>query len=476
MDLKNFKSKFEHEAVKIMRDLKIPGISVLITKDGKTLYQRSFGIVKKVDVKPATADTLYGVSSITKSVTCMGILQLHQEGKLNINDPVSKYIPFSLGLEDDPIRIHHLMSHSSGIPSLMTFYFSQMNQQLYKAKAPTFPMGNWDDFYFHINNAQSEVLRPPKTKYYYWNAGFSLLGQIIEKISGKKFEDYITENILKPLNMNRSTFFLKDLKDDQDVSRGYNTSVRNEEFERQERDLLTGPFIAGSGGLISSVKEITNYLLCNLNGGEFKGTRVLDETLTKEMWKEHNTNFARTYDEFCPNVSASYGYGWRIYDNFFGHRLITHGGQSGVSGGYIGFAPELNITYAQLQNVNWTPSHLMLTAFALLIGEDPEEVMPYYKRRKHYKSLCGKYEAYKKTISMEIIQKDSLLYLTSDNWFSKFTTPLIPRNDDPEVMDFYIMEDSGTMNVPFTKHSDGQITLDWERHLMHKVTTEKAEE
>ncbi len=476
MNLKLFKEKYEHEVVKVMRDEKIPGISVLITKDGEPIYQRAFGLREKGDVKPASLETLYGVSSITKSVTCMAILQLHEAGKLDINDPISKYIPVDLGLKDNPIKISHLMSHASGVPSLMTFYFSQMNQLLVKAKAPEFPLGNWDDFYFHVNDAKSTLRSPPNTKYYYWNGGFALLGQIIEKVSGESFEVYIEENILKPLEMNRSTFSLEDVKKDKDSSRGFNLAIKDKQIERTSTDLLSGPFIAGSGGLISSVQEITNYLQCNLNGGEFNGEKVLAENLVKEMWKPHNRNFPQNYIHYCPGVKPAYGYGWRIFENFFGYKLIYHGGMSGVSGGYIGFIPELNLTYAQLQNVHVTPVYLMLTAFALLLGKDPEEEMPYYKRKKHYRNLCGRYEAYKKTITCEIEQRGSVLFLINEDWSQKFVTPLIPMNNDPEVMDFYIITDYGSLRIPFTKHDDGNISFDWERHLMHKKTIELEED
>ncbi|MCK5409809.1 MAG: beta-lactamase family protein, partial [Candidatus Heimdallarchaeota archaeon] len=205
MDLSKFKERFEHESVKIMRDFNVPGMSILVTKDGETIYERSFGLRKRGDVKEATIDTLFGVSSITKSVTDFAILQLYEEGKLDLLDPISNHLPVEIGIKDQPIKIHDLMCHGSGVPSLMTFYMSQMNQQLYKPKSPLFPLGNWDDYYFHINDASSEVLSPPGTKYYYFNAGFTLLGQIVEKVSGIPFEQYIKEKILQPLNMKRST-------------------------------------------------------------------------------------------------------------------------------------------------------------------------------------------------------------------------------------------------------------------------------
>ncbi|MHA1198709.1 MAG: serine hydrolase [Candidatus Heimdallarchaeaceae archaeon] len=477
INVNNFKKNFEKEAVKVMRDFKVPGISVYITKDNNAIYERSFGLRESgKNVKAATKDTLYGVSSITKSITCFGILQLYEQEKLDINDPVSKYVPFELGFEENPILIKHLMSHSSGIPSLNTFYFSQKNQKLVRNNPPEFPMGNWDDFYFHVNDATSEVLSAPGTKYYYWNAGFSLLGKIIEKISGLKYEEYIEKNILTPLGMNRSTYSNKKAEEDGDASRGFNYGVANNEMFREQKDLLSGPFIAGSGGLISSVKEMTNYILCQVNGGEYKGVRILKEDLVKEMWQPHNKNIQAKYFHYYPDLDTTYGYGWKIYDNFFGYRLITHGGMSGVSGGWVGFIPELNLTYVQLQNVNWIPLHLMLKSFALLLGKNPDEEMPYFKKRKHMRLLSGRYESYKKATIIQIQNRNGLLYLTDENWVDKNVVPLIPGNDDPECMDYYVTTPYGKLDTPFTKHADGQITFEWERFILHKKTIELEED
>jgi CubicO group peptidase (beta-lactamase class C family) len=469
INIQEFKERFERESVKVMRDSKVPGMSIYITQDGEPIYARAFGLREKKDVKPATINTLWGVSSITKSITCMGILQLYEKGKLNIHDPISEYIPVKLCFKDQPITLHHLMCHGSGLPALHSFVFSQMNQELYKANVPDFPFGNWDDFYFHVNDAKGEVLSPPNTKYYYWNGGFALLSQIIAKVSDKSFEEYIKENILEPLEMHRSTFFAEEAAKDEDVSRGYNFTLKDNKLNRFPKDLLSGPFIAGSGGLISSVVEITNFLYSHLNGGEFKGKKLLNAGLIKEMRNSHNKNLKVKNNEYYIDAIETYGYGWKIYENYYGHTLITHQGVSGVTGGNVGFVPELNLTFAQLYNVSWLPTYLLHVAFALLLGHDPD-LLPYNKRKKHYIALCGRYEAYKKIITLKIIEKEGLLYLIDDNWQEKGVYPLIPKDNDPEVMDFYILQPSGSLEIPFTKHENGQITFDYERYLMHKKT------
>jgi CubicO group peptidase (beta-lactamase class C family) len=474
--LNEFKEKFDHEVVKQMRDFKVPGMSFLITKDGKTIYERAFGLREKVNVRPTTVDTLYGVSSITKSLTCMAILQLQEARKLDINDPISKHIPVEIGFKDKPILIHHLMSHSSGIPSTHDFVFSQMNQQLYTANVPDFPLGNWDDFYFHVNDAKSEVIFKPESKYYYWNGGFALLSQIVAKASGISFEDYVKDNILIPLEMNRSTFFREEAEKDEDVTKGFNYAFVDKKIKREPKNLLSGSFIAGSGGLISSVREITKYLQCFLNNGKYKKNTLLSDKLIKEMCKTHNTKPQRDSFNYYPGVKDTYGYGFHVLNNYHGYTVITHSGVSGVTGGQVAIVPELKLTFAQLYNVSWLPSLLMHTALVLLFGKNHKEEIPYYKRKKHYKTLCGRYESYKKITTVEIKEKNGLLYLHDKNWSGEFINPLIPKNNDAEVLDFYIVADDGVLNVPFTMHKNGNLTLEIDRYILHKKTHEAFEE
>lgn len=468
VDMKHFKEIFEHETVKVMRDHKVPGMSVMISKDNKTIYERAFGHRIKKEKKPATIDTLYGVSSITKSFTSMAILQLHEAKKLDINDPIKKYLPITIGHKDAPIRIRHLMSHASSIPNLHSFEFSQKAQELYKANIPNFPQGNWDDFYFHFNDAQSEILTPPDTKYYYNNGCFALLSQIIAKVNKKPFEEYVKENILETIGMTRSTFSNREAEKDDDVALGYNTQFVDEKLERYPKKLLSGPFIAGSGGLISSVRELTIYLQTYLNKGKINEKKILDPKLLELMYQPHNKNSKKDNSEYVGQAKQGYGYGWKIYENYYGYTLVTHIGISGVTGGNVAFIPELNITFAQLYNVSWLPTLLMHTALTLLLGLEPKEVIPAYKRKRHYKTLTGKYQAYKKIVTIEIKEEDGVLYLIDNNWYNKTKVPLIPKNDNPEVMNFYIINSSGPLNIPFTKHENGDITFEYERRLLHK--------
>jgi len=118
MTNKEMWEELEQKIANLMQKSKVPGLSLAIIKDQEVIYSKGFGSREINKNLPVTPDTLFGVGSCTKVFTCLAIMQLAEKGKLSINDPVKNHIPFKLGLDDKPILIRHLMSHTSGIPNL----------------------------------------------------------------------------------------------------------------------------------------------------------------------------------------------------------------------------------------------------------------------------------------------------------------------------------------------------------------------
>ncbi|MHA2249922.1 MAG: serine hydrolase domain-containing protein [Candidatus Kariarchaeaceae archaeon] len=466
-DINHFKKVYEREIVKLLREAKVPGLSVLISKDGETLYERNFGSREWEGSKPATSDTLYGIASMTKSMTSTAILMLHEQGKLNIHDPISKYLPVTINYQNTAITIHDLMCHGSGLPNLASYSTSLRNEDLTPFKMPNIPMGNWDDFYFYVNEAQDWLVSKPGEKFYYNNDGYTMLSQIIAKVSGMKYEDYMEKELLHPIGMTRSTFDREKLEKDDNVSKGYSTEFEKKELLRKPKPHLSGMFNSGAGGLNSSSREMTKYLQFHLNGGRHGDKQLLSADLIAEMQKPHNTNIqGESY--FLYEKKAAYGYGLSIIEDFHGVKVVTHGGASGVSGGLVAFIPELGITYTHLYNVGWLGGHIMYMALLALLGKDPED-LPYIKRRKHFRKLKGDYIAYKKNVEVKVIEKEGLLYI-EEEVLEKNTYPLIPvYPKDPHPTDFYLYYPYGLLLIQFHLQGDGSVSFDYERNLMKKV-------
>ena len=118
INLEDFKEKFEPRIQKEMTKNQLPGFSITLSKNNEIFYSQGFGARDIKQSMPFNPDTINGFGSCTKSMVSLAILILANEGKLNVNDPVSNYLSFKLGIEGYPITIHHLMTHSSGMPNL----------------------------------------------------------------------------------------------------------------------------------------------------------------------------------------------------------------------------------------------------------------------------------------------------------------------------------------------------------------------
>jgi hypothetical protein len=158
-----------------------------------------------------------------------------------------------------------------------------------------------------------------------------------------------------------------------------------------------------------------------------------------------------------------------VYKNYYGNTLITHQGYSGFSGGVMGIIPELRITYVQLYNVAWIPPYIAHTAFVSLMGKNPEEVMPFYIRRKLYTSLAGSYDSFKQIAKIKIENRGGMLYLIDKNWMDPWIFPLIPKDlSNPNSLNFYTITSTGTMDIYFVKLEDKSIICQYERRIFHK--------
>jgi len=464
-----FKEKFETMIATVMAQARIPGLSVAIVKQNQIIYARGFGSRNLKDNLPATPNTLYGIGSCTKSFTALAIMQLVEQGRISLQDPVNKYLSLKIGTADNPITIHHLLTHSSGIPNLglATSIIYKMNE-IYEDWTP---LSSFEDLMLHINGASKEVAAKPGEKYFYFNEGYTLLGEIIQKATKMKYEDYIKEKILKPLQMNRSTFLKEEFTKDSDAMTPY--------FIQTKKDTTTTPpvthpfhnFIYAPGGLISPVTELANYLIATINNGIFRDTKILEPSLLQEMQKIHieTKGWAKAH-AYGSYGKEGYGYGWGIYENFLGHKLVRHGGSTAVSSAYLAFVPDLKIGVAGAANVGAGPDPVLLGALASLMGKDPEKEMPFFEREKKLGKLTGLYQTYKGINKVSIVKKAGLLYLeTKENWMEA-SEPLIPETEKIENLKFYMVTPTGDkMPVEFTIDSTGKIDLYVERNRFHKV-------
>lgn len=307
----------------------LPGIAVGIVRHGRVVYARGFGVMKLGHPdEPITPRTLFHMASITKTFVATAVMQLWEQGRVDLDAPVVRYLPdFRI---DDPryrrITVREMLSHSSGMPDV----------EDYDWEHPRLDGGALDRYVRGLAGGHLRLLFDPGTGMAYSNMAYEVLGDLVAKVSGVTFEDYVQANILRPAGMTSSTLLLRDA-DPALLASGYMrprgggyASLRPVAAYPYNRE--HGP----SSDLMSSVDDMLRWALINLNLGELDGRRILKRSTYEELWKPAvEVEFCRAGDRSaCRKPGAWVGISWFI-ETKDGHPLISH------SGGDDGFMTDL---------------------------------------------------------------------------------------------------------------------------------------
>ncbi|MCE7733970.1 MAG: serine hydrolase [Candidatus Heimdallarchaeota archaeon] len=466
-DLSDFKDKLEPRITKKMTQNSLPGMAITLSQDGETVYSQGFGSRNLEKYLPYTPDTLNGFGSCTKSLTCLAIMMLASDDKLSVHDPVSNYIDFRLGTNDDPITIHHLMSHSSGIPNLGSAELTIGPSIPFELNFPSIPFAGKNDFYNMINQAGGEIFFNPGDHFHYFNSGYTMLQFIIENVSGMDYIDFIRKNILDPLEMKRSGFREGHVNTDANWSVPYTMLPNsNGKLVATVSRFPFSEFLLGPGGLISSTNEMMNYVNMMSSGGKFKDELIFDSKMLETMYEFHYAG--RMHPTLSSFGESGYGYGWGITRNFLGNDIILHGG--GITGGasLIGFLKDSNIGFTAIGNADGFPVMEVFSALTLLLGKDPEKELPFVIKQNHYARLCGEYKSYNGIYNYKVTNKGGVLHVETGP--PPTSIPIIPATDDNGPMEFYYITPFG-INMPITFRFDEKDKAHFivERNSLHKI-------
>jgi CubicO group peptidase (beta-lactamase class C family) len=435
----------------------LPGLSIAAVKNGEIIYSRGFCFRDLEYGLRATPETLYGVGSVTKSFTALSIMQLAENGKLSLEDDVIKHIPLELKPMGVPAKIWHLLCHASGVPALA--YAEALIRYLTGAGEKWIPIASHEDIITFMREANDWALAKPGEKWFYLNEGYVLLGYVIEKLSGMSYENYVKEKILKPLGMGRSFFRKDEVEADPNVAVPY-IITRDGEVKKSVH-----PYgVYADGGLISNVLDLAKSIIMYLNRGSYGGVTLLSKGSIEEMEKPRVSLPLQVFG------GESYGYGLMINPNFFGEKLVGHGGSVLVYTAYIGYIPEEKVGIALLANGSGYPlSQMGLYGLALMIGENPEN-LPFMKYEKTYDLLTGLYETYKGTMKAQVINRGGLLQLEIKDKYVDMIVALIPEKIEDSVKRFYAIQAGGKLPVEFI--ADGKkVELIYERYRLKKVSS-----
>jgi CubicO group peptidase (beta-lactamase class C family) len=283
----------------------LPGFAIGIVRNGKLIYAKGFGVAKLGGNTPVTSKSLFHMASVTKTFVATAILQLVENAKIDLDSPLIRYLPY-FRLNDERYRaitIRQMLSHTSGIPDTVSYNWDK----------PEYDAGALERTVRGI--ADQKLVFAPGEKFAYSNTGYEILGDVIAKVSGESFEDYVQHNILTPLGMKDSTLLVREaspeLLTSPHVLENYRVVV-SKIFPYNRAH-------APSGTLYSSIEDMSRWALANLNHGELNGKRILKQETAELMWRP-----------VADALGMKEGMSWFSTD-VQGHHLVLH------SGGDVGF-------------------------------------------------------------------------------------------------------------------------------------------
>jgi CubicO group peptidase (beta-lactamase class C family) len=284
-------SKLDAFTAVYMKAMNAPGMTQALTDKTATIRTASYGYAN-VDLKtPVTPDLLFQIGYITKSFTALIILQLHDEGKLDLHRPVLEYLPWlPVNTPYGPITAHHLLTHSSGLPDASNIFQS-------------------DPAARHVQGFA------PGAHFHYCNLGFAILGQIIEKLDGRPWYQCLQARILNPLSMTQTAAVIT-INSSARSATGYQPFFDDQVYPRQGRLVPRPPevFDNPAGSIAAPPGDMAIYLRVLLNGGH--------GIVSGDGFRSLTTPYIQA-TEFSP--TAYYGYGIAV-DVLDGHKILRHTG------------------------------------------------------------------------------------------------------------------------------------------------------
>ncbi len=291
-----------------------PGAAVLVMKGNRTVFEKCYGIADIETGARITPNTSFNIASVSKQFTAVAVLQLCEQGRISVDDKVTKYFPEFTDRIWDKIRIRHLLSHSSGIPDARDGYtreeriFADENRAL--------------EFLPKLNYLHFE----PGTQYEYMNPTFVLLGRLVERVTGEEFTEYVTKHIFAPAGMRRTVYF--DPKHQEripNLSHGYRSDKKGgwKEYDYGEETFFaTRP----DGGIYTSIREFAKWEKAQ------RTAKVLKKATLEDAQSPHTKVTGSRFSDYQNRENTWYGYGWFIEPQTAGSEKVVY--HTGDNGGY----------------------------------------------------------------------------------------------------------------------------------------------
>ena len=419
----------------------IPGMSMGIVYDQDLIWSRGFGFADVAKKRPATPGTIYSICSISKLVTSISIMQLWEQGKLRLDDPIKKYLPW-FNIQDKypdapEITIQGILTHSSGLPR-------EADYPYWTGPEHNFPTRKQ----IMERLSGQEELYPADTFYQYSNLGMLLLGEVVTAVSGRAYDEYVKQHILDPLKLNDTTPEIPENQKGKKLATGYSMKLRD--GKRREVPFYLVNSIAPAAGFASTVEDLAQFASWQFRLLEKGGKEVLAVNTLKKMHRVH---------WFDPNWKTTRGLGFSVSRQ--DEKIqVGHGGSCPGYKTQLSIRPKDKIAVIVMINAQGvSPSAYATEVFDIVAPEILEVINNPGKAKKHDPSLEKFVGRYDRPLGgeMHVFIKDGklvMMYLPSDNPSDSLTKLKHIKNnifrhvrDDGELAEAVIFETDPDGNV-----------------------------
>jgi len=434
---------------KSLKEWQVPGMAIAIVNADSIVFSKGYGYANIAKKTKVNANTLFAVASNSKAFTASSLAQLVEEKKLEWTDKVIDYIPYFKMYNDyvtNHFTIEDLLSHHSGLATfsgdLLWYATTKTPQEIIKAQ---------------------QYLKPKyefRTTFGYSNIAFLTAGEVLTKISGKSWQNYVTINFIKPLGMRRTLTSTSQLK--------YSKNVATPYYFKEGKNIalqwVNWDNIAPAGGIISSANDFAKWIQLNINKGTVNSKKYFSKASFNQLTTPHTNFKVRNNGEKIH--FKSYGLGWSLQD-YQGYKVVSH------SGGYDGmisksfYIPEKKIGAVILTNsINWLPSALTNKILDVLLtgktnGKDWSANYLNYKTKKDSlaKIKSNKNENLRNKLNPQTLPLKEYTGIFKDKMYGTVTVAL--KNNQ-----LYFTMDKTPIFYGILKHWNSSIfTFNFPKHL-----------
>jgi len=439
-DLEKTKKVLTGVITQTLADHGIPSMSIALVRGDSIVWKAAFGYANMRTRTPATTETLYSTGSSFKSVTATAVMQLVEQGKIRLDDPINRYLGESAVHDqpDKPVTFTHILSHWSGLKN------GAETQPIWGRKLPK----TLDE----LTVALSSV-RPPETKWEYNNFAYGTAGLLVQKVSGVEYEKYMVEHVLKPIGATTPHPVYPSPEMVERMALPYKAGGS---LGKPEPEAQVHFDVYPAGDIYLTAEDMAHYLIAQLNGGVSNGNRILSEESVREMHKER--------------FGGDYGFGfWMVHDSATGHTLIHHGGAIAGQRAFLIGDLDAHVGVYYMTNSDFLPdatppvqSEVVYAALKLLRGEN---YVPRPRRKgiavddKVLNSYVGTYELGRATLVVSRVGRalalqqgnqpaiNELLAETPTRFFQRGSTTTITFEGDGGTVERLVLESGGQRRI-----------------------------